>query len=494
MIDTTHLEHPCLLASAKDFESLKLRVKNDLRVQRLAEAVLQAAERCLKAPAPEHKLKGIRLLNVSRQGIHDLLKLAMAFQLTGDRRFSRSAEQYLLAIAAFPDWNPSHFLDTAEMTLAVAIGYDWLNDELSPGTREILREAIKAKGILPSFENKYNRFWVNGTNNWNQVCHSGISAGAIALWNEEPDLARKVIARAVENVPAIMNICYDPDGNYPEGPGYWEYGTSYNVILIAMLEHAFGHDFGLLAQPGFSKTGEYLCHAMPPTGEAFDYSDTGAGKNLVAPILFWLSHRFQKPEWRVSQYPLLDGPLDETIRMNRFLPLLLLWLRPGSEGGEGESRPLDWCGHGKKPVAMHRSAWSPDAVYAGILGGKANISHGHMDAGSFIFEADGVRWASELGNVDYHSLEERKFDLWDYRQHGKRWEIFRVGPKAHNILMIDGAEQQVDGFGQIIRSAAVRAEMAGDKLKSFLKLIDLLEDNDDVQNVWHNADYEEDED
>ena len=26
----------------------------------------------------------------------------------------------------FPDWNPKEFLDTAEMTHAVAIGYDWL--------------------------------------------------------------------------------------------------------------------------------------------------------------------------------------------------------------------------------------------------------------------------------------------------------------------------------------------------------------------------------
>ena len=47
---------------------------------------------------------------------------------------------------------------------------------------------------------------------------------------------------------------------------------------------------------------------------------------------------------------------------------------------------------------------------------------------------------------------------------------------------------------KIIRAASVRAEVGGDKLKSFLKLIDLLEDNDDVQNVWHNADYDEPED
>jgi transcriptional/translational regulatory protein YebC/TACO1 len=33
-----------------------------------------------------------------------------------------------------------------------------------------------------------------------------------------------------------------------------------------------------------------------------------------------------------------------------------------------------------------------------------------------------------------------------------------------------------------------------EKLKSFLKLVDLLEDNDDVQNVWHNAQYDEPED
>ena len=36
--------------------------------------------------------------------------------------------------------------------------------------------------------------------------------------------------------------------------------------------------------------------------------------------------------------------------------------------------------------------------------------------------------------------------------------------------------------------------LEGNKLTSFLKLVDLLEDNDDVQNVWHNADYEEPED
>ena len=46
---------------------------------------------------------------------------------------------------------------------------------------------------------------------------------------------------------------------------------------------------------------------------------------------------------------------------------------------------------------------------------------------------------------------------------------------------------------KIIRTSAVKVTLADDKLKSFLKLIDLLEDNDDVQNVWHNALYDEPE-
>ncbi|MDR3669630.1 MAG: YebC/PmpR family DNA-binding transcriptional regulator [Holophaga sp.] len=55
---------------------------------------------------------------------------------------------------------------------------------------------------------------------------------------------------------------------------------------------------------------------------------------------------------------------------------------------------------------------------------------------------------------------------------------------------VDAAKLPVIEAG-IVRTAGTKVAMAGDKLKSFLKLIDLLEDNDDVQNVWHNAQYDE---
>ena len=35
-----------------------------------------------------------------------------------------------------------------------------------------------------------------------------------------------------------------------------------------------------------------------------------------------------------------------------------------------------------------------------------------MDAGSFVFELNGVRWAIDPGVQDYNALEQAGFDLW----------------------------------------------------------------------------------
>jgi len=68
-------------------------------------------------------------------------------------------------------------------------------------------------------------------------------------------------------------------------------------------------------------------------------------------------------------------------------------------------------------------------------------------------------------------------------------------PNGYQVVKdaVDAAKLPVIEGG-IVRTASVKVAMAGDKLKSFLKLIDLLEDNDDVQAVWHNAEYDEPED
>jgi hypothetical protein len=73
-----------------------------------------------------------------------------------------------------------------------------------------------------------------------------------------------------------------------------------------------------------------------------------------------------------------------------------------------------------------------------------------MDVGAFVMDADGVRWADDLGMQDYNSLESKGVDLWAKKQDGARWKVFRLGTSAHNVLMVDGQQQRVDGAAPIV--------------------------------------------
>jgi hypothetical protein len=103
------------------------------------------------------------------------------------------------------------------------------------------------------------------------VCNGGITVGALAIAESEPALAAQLIARAVNTVPVSMHE-YVPDGAYPEGPGYWAYGTTYNVILISALQSVLGTDFGLAKQPGFLATADTTCTSRA-RGNYFIHSD-----------------------------------------------------------------------------------------------------------------------------------------------------------------------------------------------------------------------------
>jgi len=181
------------------------------------------------------------------------------------------------------------------MTAALAIGYDWLFNSLAADARNTIRDAIVDKGLETSMK---GGGWVMTTNNWNQVCHGGLTLGALALFEDEPELSKRVIARAIKYVPRAMDE-YEPDGVYPEGPSYWLYGTTYNVLMIAALESVLGSDFGLASAEGFLKTPEFYLHATGPTGLFFNFADCGF-RSGPAPAMHWFAQRRNDPI-RVAQ-------------------------------------------------------------------------------------------------------------------------------------------------------------------------------------------------
>jgi len=377
----------------------------------------------------------------------------------------------MLEVAAFKNWNSSHFLDVAEMTAAVAIGYDWCYERLTSNDRTTIAAAIVQLGLQPGSK---NAGWVKSDNNWNQVCHGGLTLGALALRDSEPKLASAIIRRAIKYVPRAMAV-YAPDGAYPEGPAYWKYGTSYNVLLIEGLRSVLGTDAGLVQAPGFLDSGTFYRQARGSSGLLANYSDSSRDKgDRLASPLFWFAREQQQPNLLDNAFEQLaawPGQAHETYSKDeRLLPLLFLYA-PSEVPQRAKDRPTSWAGGGPTPVAFHRNAWSKDATFVSLKGGSPGHNHGHMDIGSFIIDAGGHRWAEDLGKETYGTLEAAGLKIWNKEQGSERWTIFRHHVRSHNTLMIDGRSQRVDGHAKFIRH-----QMTGPQRFSILDMTPVYRD------------------
>ncbi len=421
-------DHPRLYATAERFEEVRAKTRSDPLARRWFEVLRRRALALLDDPVSRYHIPdGKRLLSVSRRVLDRVLTLALVHRIDPDERFVRRAWRELEAAAKFPDWNPSHFLDTAEMTHAFAVGYDWLHDDWSPEQRHLIREALVGKGLEPARRCYDGRerygWWVKARHNWNQVCNGGIGIGALAVGDEDPDLAGAVLHAALRSLPRAMGE-YAPDGACPEGPGYWHYATRYTVYLIAALETALGTDFGIAESRGFADTGLFPIYLTAPSGRSFNFADCRPG-TIRAEEALWLAGRFGRPEYVAYQRHHAEP--------NAFD---LLWHDPAVADSVVPSLPLDRRFRGVE-VATLRSAWDdPRAVFVGFKAGSNAVNHSNLDLGSFVLEALGQRWAIDPGPDDYNLP-----GYFDSRPEGRRWTYFRMRAEAHNAIVIDPGER-----------------------------------------------------
>lgn len=440
--------HPRLIAPPAAWQQLAANRARDPELEGYVQGLLRQARGTLDQQPVARVLIGRRLLDKSRTFIQRTLLWAFAYRVTGERAFLDRAVEEMTAVAAFSDWHPEHFLDVAEMTAGMALGYDWLYADLSDTQRRTFRTALVEKGLNlvrkghPTFSMKMN---------WGQVCIGGLSLGALALADEEPELANDVLRQARSHAFIALEA-YVPDGVYPEGPSYWVYGTTYETLLISALRSALGTDWGLMAAPGLQASAEFFAQVVGPTGLFFNYSDSGERPEL-APPLFYFAREKHQPALLRSQASLIALANRSPRPIERFAPLVALWWPTPDPRAAPAPLPRTFIGHGRQPVAVWRQSWTdPGALFFAIKGGGGGLNHAHLDGGSFVFDLDGVRWARDLGMQDYESLESKKVDLWNMAQKSDRWKVFRLGSSAHNTLTIDGALHQASGLATLARA------------------------------------------
>ncbi len=439
ILSTLDKTHPRLILKNDRLEELKALAKKDTTLQKYVNDSVKRADGCLGAPPLERVLIGPRLLSVSRRCLDRVYALAFAYRWTGEKKYADKAVENILAVCEFSDWNPSHFLDIAEMSHAVAIGYDWLYDYMDQPTRDKIRAALITHGLEPgTAEYERNEWWCKSEFNWNQVCNSGLAVASLAIADEEPDLAGRIISTVISDLPFAL-ISYGPDGAWPEGPAYWQYATEYTCFGLSALQTALGDDFALDEFPGMSKAAYAPIYMAGPTGLCLNFADSGEKQaRRPAPCMFFLARNYDNPIFADDTHALLKG--------RSAGPLYVAWYVPPSKTPQTPSQ-LDRFFGGPVQVAAFRSSWTdPNALFLGIKAGYNQVNHGHLDLGNFELDALGLRWARDLGSDDYN-LD----DYWNKEKGGGRWRYYRLNSLSHNVPLINGQSQNEMAASKIIK-------------------------------------------
>ena len=429
---------PRLVLNAGLEKLVKSKLKSDPVIQNMYKAIQLNAIEIQKKPMLERKLEGRRLLGVSREMLYRINMLGMVYRIEKDAAILDRINKEVIAVCNFTDWNPSHYLDVAEMSMAVAIALDWTAGKLPKSTIEMARTALIEKGIKPSWPaNGKNPGWAYGTNNWNQVCNGGMIAASIAIAEKDPELAAKTIHRALDGMVHALAE-YGPDGVYPEGSTYWGYGTSFSVVTSAMLESAFGTDFGIAEYPAFKKSAVFRVLMNAPSGWNYNFADCGDKRSEGGDVtLAWFAAKTGNKAFFEKERFLI--PTAELGELSRVSGAALVWMSQYEEKSDLKI-PTAWKGEGDNPIVIFTGGEN-DArgYYFGGKGGRATTSHGNMDAGSFIFELDGVRWSIDPGNQSYNQIEQAGFDLWGNCQDCWRWTLLTKNNYGHSTLTVNEA-------------------------------------------------------
>ena len=357
--------------------------------------------------------------------------MAFLYTFTGEDKYAARAWKELEEICSWPDWHPGHFLDTGELSYGVSLAYDWCYDYFTPEQRKTIEDALHRNAVMDGIgayngttdkmdSGTHNRSgWTKATTNWNAVCNAGLLMASAAIANVYPEDCTTLFGHIIKSVELGVKD-YAPDGGYAEGPGYWEYGTTYLVWLIASMDSAFGTNYGLYEWPGVSTTQYYAAYVDGPTG-TFNYSDSGSG-HLDGTSSFWFAKKNGDPD--------LAG-----LRYNKLIengggasPKDVIWYDPDNIstrvelGSDRLFKGID--------TAFFRTNWTDSSmVFAGFHGGKNNSNHGNLDVGTFVLDAEGERWFIDLGGDSY--------SLPDYFGAAGRGTYYRGRAEGQNTVCVN---------------------------------------------------------
>ena len=432
MIDKNGMyAHPRIIMSEEKFAKLRENIGQDSVTAILLEKLRGEADRHLNEAVCQYEIPdGIRLLETSKRIQRRVAALAMAYNVFGEEKYAQRCYAELEAACNFQDWNPRHFLDTAEMSTAFALGYDWLYHWMNDEQRAFIRKNMIEKGltqVMEDYEDKprtrtYRWYQDYPGDNWKLVCNGSMSLAALAIGDEADarDIASEVLTYAYKESYAYVRRAYSAkDGTYSEGLGYWDYATYYLGLYSSALTSAAGTDYGLADHEGLRKSVDFVRYMSSNTPKSFSFGDDRESRDTGWTVLLWLADYYQS--YDIASVRLKKIPNDS------FNYLDLLWIEEDKTPDSAKYSPTDW-GEVGASNASFRNTWDESGIVTALHAGENVYKyHGHYDLGTFYLESNGARFFTDLGNENYE-LENRQYS-------------YRIRAEGHNTLVINPSQE-----------------------------------------------------
>lgn len=444
-------DRPRLIAPAYKWAALPKLIQSDPYLKGWNDTIFSNATQYLGLPPVVYHMDGASgILDNSREIKMRMKAFGYVYRMTNDTKWVDRAWEELQNAAGNgttpfgPDddkWNSAHFLDTAEMTAAFGIGYDWMYEMWTDDQKSQIRSTMIKYGLslgqtAYGADPKATGWWKsNTTGNWNCVCNGGLTLGSLAILGDDTTgSAEALLALTVDNAKQNCALAPSTDGTWAETANYWYFGTTGHAEMSSALLTATGSDYGLLdVNPNAKLSGTFHMNVYGATS-LFDFGDHGPNKfSTTANAMFLYGDHYNAPEFALYQREMHDAPE----------PWSMFWYNPTVAGAFWDGQPLD---HFFDDVldqwGAMRSSWTDNsALYVAMKAGKnqGHQTHNDLDCGDFVLDALGTRWAGELGSGDYLSPGYFSSDA----QESQRWLYYRKRTEGQNTIVVSRQNQLV---------------------------------------------------
>ena len=423
--------HPRTFATKEDFERIKSTMETDDEFKAIMDELLQKADGYLTTPLPVFNIPDKQRINGLNHSYLDVfLYLPFAYRITGDTKYADRALENINAVINYPDWNPSHLIDTAELCAAVAIAYDWIYDTLDEETKLDIYSKVKKLGMEDIRDAYYNLLmmdsewasaidFVQSKSNFNTVINGGVLTAAAAFADIDPDFCFDVLEKGLRSMEYSI-LMYEPDGAWAEGISYWNYASLNLAKGMEAVLNSTGENYGLLDAGGVSNTSMFI-RSMDSYGGGNNFHDCNPGR-VTTPYIGWFAKVYNIPELAAGRKnQITSGGYSASLED-------ALWYIQDKSVTEN-NLPLDVHIGGLDTVSIRSSYTDNDGLYFSSHGGPVFCYHSQADAGTFVFDMQGVRWASDIGLENYNT--QRDGSSAGY------YTAYRRRAEAHNVMVFN---------------------------------------------------------